>query len=91
MTNLKCPYCGSTDTIVRKAGELNKQLNTDHFTQHTSGVISADQVLKLIMAILTTGIALFGFLKEREKRKEEEAKNNASILLCKSCNTWEKI
>ncbi len=28
MTNLKCPYCGSTDTIVRKAGELNKQLNT---------------------------------------------------------------
>jgi len=43
------------------------------------------------MAILTTGIALFGFLKAREKRKEEEAKNNASILLCKSCNKWEKI
>lgn len=91
MTNLKCPYCGSTDTIVRKAGELNEQFNTKNFTQHTSGSISADQVLKLITAILATGIALFGFLKAREKRKEEEAKNNSSILVCKSCNGWKKI
>lgn len=91
MTNLKCPYCGSTDTIVRKASELNRQFNTDDYTRNKSGAISSEQLLKLIMAILTAGVALFGFLKAREKTKEEEAKNNANILVCKSCNKWERI
>ncbi len=91
MTNLKCPSCGSTDTIVRKAGELNEQFNTHDFTQHTAGAISPAQLLKLIGSILTAGIALLGYLTAREKRKEQEAKNNASILVCKSCKNWKKI
>ncbi|GEM_PF-2477360 len=91
MTNLKCTNCGGTDTFIRTAGELNKQFNTDKFTKLSSGQLSPAQVLKLILALLGLGVAVFSFLKAREEKKVEEAKNNPNILVCRSCNHWETL
>ena len=77
---LKCPKCGSRNTVTETAGNIAKVTRDDRFLTSTSGYISPELLKEIIRAIQR----LFGFLKQRER-------NNAPVLICKDCGYYERI
>lgn len=82
--SLKCPKCGSRNTVTETAGKIAELTRDDRFLTTSSGYISLDQLAELLKDIIRAIKRLFGFLEQRER-------NNAPVLVCKSCGYYERI
>ncbi len=81
---LKCPKCGSRNTVTETAGNIAKVTRDARFLTSASGYISPEQLPELLKEIIRAIQRLFGFLKQRER-------NNAPVLICKDCGYYERI
>ncbi|ECI6490309.1 hypothetical protein EIL18_10390 [Salmonella enterica subsp. enterica] len=82
--SLKCPSCGSRNTIVTSAENMEKVTHDDRFRTATSGVIDPRIILELLKLILKVLTRLFAFMEEREK-------NKGKVVVCKDCGYWKRI
>lgn len=81
---LKCPKCGSRNTVTETAGKIAEVTRDDRFLTSTSGYISPEQLPELLKEIIRSIQRLFRFLEQRER-------NNAPVLICKDCGYYERI
>lgn len=82
--SLTCPKCGSRHTVTENAGRIAEVVRDDRFLSSASGYISPDQLSELLKEIIRAIKRFFGFLEQRER-------NNAPVLVCKSCGYYERI
>lgn len=82
--SLKCPKCGGRNTVTETAGKIAELTRYDRFLTTSAGYISPEQLSELLKNIITAIKRFFGFLEQRER-------NNASVLICKSCGYYERI
>ncbi len=52
---LKCPKCGSRNTVTETAGNIAKVTRDDRFLTSTSGYISPEQLPELLKEIIRAG------------------------------------
>lgn len=81
---LKCPKCGSRNTVTETAGKIAALTHDDRFLTTSAGYISPEQLVELLKDIIKAIKRIFGFLEQRER-------NNAPVLVCKSCGYYERI
>lgn len=81
---LKCPKCDSRNTVTETAGKIAELTRDDRFLTTPAGYISPDQMAELLKDIIRAIKRLFGFMERRER-------NNAPVLVCKSCGYYERI
>ncbi|EPU0349855.1 hypothetical protein ACVT81_001666 [Yersinia enterocolitica] len=81
---LKCPQCGSRNTLTNSAGELSGMTGDKRFLTAAAGYINPGTFPELIKEIARVLGKLFGYLEQREK-------NIAPVLVCKDCGHWKRI
>lgn len=64
---LKCPKCGSRNTVTETAGKIAALTRDDRFLTTSAGYISPDQLAELLKDIIRAIKRIFGFLEQREK------------------------
>lgn len=77
--HLKCPQCGSCNTLISSAGKLPSITDNKH-----SGYISLEFLPEILKEIIKAIKKLFGFLEQCER-------NNAPVLICMGCGYYERI
>lgn len=77
--HLKCPQCGSCNTLISSAGKLPSITDNKR-----SGYISLEFLPEILKEIIKAIKKLFRFLEQRER-------NNAPVLICKDCGYYERI
>lgn len=82
--SLKCPKCGSRNTVTETAGKIAVLTHDDRFLTTSAGYISPGQLSELLKDIIRAIKRLFGFMEQRER-------NNAPVLICKSCGYYQRI
>lgn len=81
---LKCPKCGSRNTVTETAGKIAALTHDDRFLTTSADYISPEQLVELLKDIIKAIKRIFGFLEQRKR-------NNAPVLVCKSCGYYERI
>ncbi|MBW4263072.1 hypothetical protein KYQ78_23860 [Escherichia coli] len=81
---LKCPKCGSRNTVTETAGKIAEVTRDDRFLTSTSGYISLEFLPEILKEIIKAIKKLFGFLEQCER-------NNAPVLICMDCGYYERI
>lgn len=77
--HLKCPQCGSYNTLISSAGKLPSITDNKR-----SGYISLEFLPEILKEIIKAIKKLFGFLEQCER-------NNAPVLICMDCGYYERI
>lgn len=82
--SLKCPQCGSRNTLTASAGKLSEMTGNEQFLTAAAGYINPTVIIEMLKDIVQVIGKLFGFLEQRER-------NNAPVLVCKDCGHWRRI
>lgn len=77
--HLKCPQCGSCNTLISSTGKLPSITDNKR-----SGYISLEFLPEILKEIIKAIKKLFGFLEQCER-------NNAPVLICMDCGYYERI
>ncbi|RVR48594.1 hypothetical protein EOL26_18395 [Escherichia coli] len=77
--HLKCPQCGSCNTLISSVGKLPSITDNKR-----SGYISLEFLPEILKEIIKAIKKLFGFLEQCER-------NNAPVLICMDCGYYERI
>lgn len=59
---LKCPKCGSRNTVTETAGKIVALTHDDRFLTTSAGYISPEQLAELLKDIIKAIKRIFGFL-----------------------------
>ena len=77
--HLKCPQCGSCNTLISSAGKLPSITDNKR-----SGYISLEFLPEILKEIIKAIKKLFGFLEQCERK-------NAPVLIGMDCGYYERI
>lgn len=77
--HLKCPQCGSCNTLISSAGKLPSITDNKR-----SGYIILEFLPEILKEIIKAIKKLFGFLEQCER-------NNAPVLICMDYGYYERI
>ena len=79
---LKCPKCGSINTVVVDKESFAKKTRNEAMLQETCGKIDPKIIIEIIKAIIAIIGMVFALFTAKQKNKK-------NILLCKDCGHWE--